>query len=120
MSNYARGRRGEELASQYLVSQGYIIMQRNYRELWGEVDIVAFRHGVLLFAEVKYRQDLTKGHPAEAITPRKLSRLRKAVAMYLASGEGPPFTALKFNAICIIELPGQAPQLEVFEDILGP
>ncbi|MBT9133911.1 MAG: hypothetical protein DDT37_00724 [Firmicutes bacterium] len=120
MSNRSRGQRGEELAAQYLVSQGYAIVCRNYRGERGEIDLIAFRHGLLLFAEVKYRQDLTQGHPAEAITLRKLARLRRTVVEYLASGEGPPFTALKFNAICIIELPGQAPQLELFEDILGP
>ncbi|MBT9154670.1 MAG: hypothetical protein DDT39_01349 [Firmicutes bacterium] len=72
MSNRSRGQRGEELAAQYLVSQGYAIVCRNYRGERGEIDLIAFRHGLLLFAEVKYRQDLTQGHPAEAITLRKL------------------------------------------------
>ena len=120
MSSRGLGRRGEELAAQYLTAQGYTIVRRNYRAPRGEIDIIASRDGVLLFVEVKYRQDLTQGHPAEAITPRKIARLRQAVGAYLASGDAPPFSALKFDAVCIIEFLGQRPQLELFENILGP
>jgi len=120
VSSRAVGKRGEELAAQYLAERGYKILFRNYRGSRGEIDLIAMRGGTLLFVEVKYRRDLDQGHPAEAITPRKLAHFRSAVTEFLLSGEAPPFTSLKFDAVCIIELPGQPPSIELFEHILGP
>lgn len=120
MSSRAVGKRGEELAGQYLTERGYKILVRNYHGSRGEIDLIAMRGGTLLFVEVKYRRDLEQGHPAEAITPRKLAHFRSAVTEFLLSGEAPPFSALKFDAVCIIEFPGQPPSIELFEHILGP
>jgi len=120
VSSRAVGQRGEELAAQYLTEQGYKILFRNFRGSRGEIDLIAMRGGTLLFVEVKYRRDLDQGHPAEAITPRKLSHFRSAVTEFLMSGEAPPFIGLKFDAICIVELPSQPPSIELFEHILGP
>ena len=120
VSNRAAGKRGEELAGLYLSERGYKILFRNYRGSRGEIDLIVMHGGTLLFVEVKYRRDLDQGHPAEAITPRKLAHFRSAVTEFLLSGEAPPFTSLKFDAVCIIELPGQPPVIELFEHILGP
>lgn len=108
------------LAAAYLRHIGWEIVRMNYMSKGGEVDIIAKRDGRLLFAEVKYRTDMEMGHPAESITRDKLRRIRRAAVSYLQSDACVPHTALKFDAVCIIEAPGTDLILEHIEDILGP
>lgn len=67
---------GEEVAADYLATEGYSIIDRRWRCARGEIDIVVERDGELAFVEVKTRRTLRFGHPLEAITPAKFSRLR--------------------------------------------
>ena len=69
------GRRGEELAAEYLESQGMLIVERNWRCPDGEIDIVALDGDALVIAEVKTRRSLAYGHPFEAVGADKLARL---------------------------------------------
>ncbi|HSL94240.1 MAG TPA: YraN family protein [Bacillota bacterium] len=114
------GGRGETLAADYLRHIGWEILRMNYLSKGGEVDIIARRNGQLLFVEVKYRTDLSLGHPAESITRDKLRRIRRAAVAYLQSDACVPHSAIKFDAICIVEIPGVDLTLEHIEDILGP
>jgi putative endonuclease len=79
------GRRGEELAARYLADAGYTILERNWRCARGEIDIVARSGGELVFVEVKTRAGLAYGHPFEAITARKLSRMRRLAGEWCAA-----------------------------------
>lgn len=77
------GKKGEEIATRYLQSEGYTIVQRNYRaKQYGEVDIIAQKNTLLLFVEVKTRVGNEFGRPEEAITPNKLYELKKMVNYY--------------------------------------
>lgn len=119
MSNRSVGNRGEQLGREYLARQGYHIVDVNFKAPGGEIDVIALRRGVLLFVEVKYRQSLSQGHPAEAITRQKLRRIRAAALAYLNDARCPQHDEIKFDALCILELvPGEV-QIERFEDILG-
>ena len=71
------GRRGEAIAARHLERAGLTIVERNWRCPQGEIDLVARDHGELVFVEVKTRSSVDYGHPLEAITPRKLARLRR-------------------------------------------
>ena len=71
------GRRGEELAAEYLESLGMLIVERNWRCPDGEIDIVALDGDALVIAEVKTRRSLAYGHPFEAVGPDKLARLHR-------------------------------------------
>jgi putative endonuclease len=71
------GRRGENLAADHLIASGYRVLERNWRCTHGEIDIVAFKDGEVVFVEVKTRSSLAFGHPLEAITVAKLARLRR-------------------------------------------
>ncbi|CAH0134482.1 hypothetical protein SRABI83_00310 [Arthrobacter sp. Bi83] len=71
------GRRGEELAAEYLESMGMLIVERNWRCPDGEIDIVALDGDVLVIAEVKTRRSLAYGHPFEAVGAEKLARLHR-------------------------------------------
>ena len=48
------GKLGEDVATKYLIQKGYKIIERNHRQKWGEIDIVATDPvGVLILVEVK-------------------------------------------------------------------
>jgi putative endonuclease len=70
------GQWGESVAAEYLVTEGYRVIDRRWRCARGEIDLIAQREGLLAFVEVKTRRTLKFGHPLEAITPAKFSRLR--------------------------------------------
>lgn len=70
------GRWGETVAGDFLVANGYDVLDRGWRCALGEIDIVARIDGTVSFVEVKTRRTVRYGHPLEAITPAKLARLR--------------------------------------------
>ena len=61
----------EERASEFLMGLGYEILCRNYRNKKGEIDIIAIDNNVLVFVEVKYRQNKSYGYSIEAVNTRK-------------------------------------------------
>lgn len=71
------GRLGEKIASRFLAQNGYRLIFKNFRSPFGEVDIVAIDKDTLVFIEVKTRRGHAYGTPEEAITPRKLNKIRR-------------------------------------------
>lgn len=80
------GQIGENLASRYLESRGYEIVDRNYRKPWGEIDIIAFKDDVCVFVEVKANSKQFKGDfdPELRVDERKLSKIIKTAELYMA------------------------------------
>jgi putative endonuclease len=78
------GRWGEELAREYLVGQGYSIIDANARTPYGEIDLIATQpNGVMIFVEVKTRRSHTYGPPEISVTPTKRAHLLASVQSYL-------------------------------------
>ncbi|HAN20573.1 MAG: hypothetical protein A2Y15_00950 [Clostridiales bacterium GWF2_36_10] len=77
------GRAGEKAACEYLRQNGYKILASNYIAGGGELDIVALKKGVLVFAEVKTRSSDCFGTPAEAVGEKKIACLRSAAAAFI-------------------------------------
>lgn len=103
------GRKAEAAARAYLEMRGFKIIEQNYRRPHCEIDIVASKHNVVHFIEVKYRATDNQGGGLEAITPAKLKQMRRAawtwVEEYKWGGEyvlsavelaGPKFIVLNF------------------------
>ena len=80
---YALGRRGEEIALEYLHRKGYRIEERGYRLFRGEIDIIARDGDTLVFVEVKARATTEFGLPEEAVTPAKQAQIRKIARGFL-------------------------------------
>ncbi len=78
------GRLGEDLAARYLQSQGYRILERNYRCRDGEIDLVAVDGSCLVFVEVRTRRSTRFGTPEESVTPWKKDKLLRAAQSYVA------------------------------------
>ncbi len=81
----ALGERGEEAALTFLSSLGYELLARNYRCPFGEADLVMRDGEVLVFVEVKARQNYLFGLPQEAVDFRKRARLRKIASYFCAT-----------------------------------
>ncbi|NLI03663.1 MAG: YraN family protein [Actinomycetaceae bacterium] len=81
----ALGQWGENTAARYLESEGYVILERNWRTRGGEIDIVAFDpyRDAIVCVEVKTRRTLSHGSPEESVTPEKLGRLRQLLVAWV-------------------------------------
>lgn len=84
MKKYNRnlGDFGECAAAEYLKSEGYEILARNFRAAHGEIDIVARDGGFLVFVEVKTRSSEKYGFPSEAVDYNKRKHMRLAAEEY--------------------------------------
>jgi putative endonuclease len=78
------GALGEQIACEYLVKQGYRVLERNVLKPWGELDIIAKQSdGTLVFVEVKAmvgRNGELK--PEDNLTRAKLQKLQKTALLY--------------------------------------
>ena len=97
----AVGRYGERVAADYLLDQGWQLLDRNWRGRDGELDIVALQGNALVVVEVKTRRGLGFGHPAEAVTDRKLARLRRLTAQWLAAHDTHP-GSIRIDVIAVL------------------
>jgi len=77
------GKKSESLAANYLKLSGYRILERNYRNQIGEIDIIAKEGPVLVFVEVKARHTRRYGSPKQAVTPAKQAKISKTAMAYL-------------------------------------
>ena len=65
------GMQGEALACRHLEEQGFAILKTNWRRGKNEVDIIAYKEGLIVFAEVKTRSNLQYGNPEEFVDRKK-------------------------------------------------
>ncbi|MEN9715941.1 MAG: hypothetical protein RJA35_1408 [Actinomycetota bacterium] len=100
------GKYGEDRACEYLLTQGYQILDRNFQTTDGELDIVGMIGGSLVFIEVKTRTSYSAGSPLEAITHQKLSRQRKLAAIW-CSKRHVSNVQVRFDAIGVLVIRGR-------------
>ena len=74
-NNNKKGIVGEKIATKYLISKGYKILDRNYRTKIGEIDIIALKDDLLVFVEVKSRTNINYGYPYEAVNWKKQDKI---------------------------------------------
>lgn len=83
------GDRGEDLAARYLERCGWIVLERNWRCRYGEIDLVCREpDGTVVICEVKARTGRGYGGPLEAITQAKARRLRHLTAAWAREHPG--------------------------------
>lgn len=79
------GKKGEQLAVAYLLEKGYKILEKNYRYLKAEVDIIAQQENTLAVVEVKTRSSDVFGNPQDFVNPKKIKLLVSAIDAYVTS-----------------------------------
>lgn len=78
-----RGKRGEDIAAQYIIDKGYTILERNARSPYGEIDIIAYDNEYILFIEVKQRNNHAIDRPAAWVDQKKQNKILKTAYEWL-------------------------------------
>lgn len=108
------GDRGERAAVRFLKRKGYRILARQYRNSFGEIDIIALDGQRVVFAEVKTRQSTAAGRPFEAVDQRKQQKLTKLALVWLKKHRRLEQTA-RFDVLSVVWPPqAKQPQIEHF------
>ena len=107
------GKKGEQLAVNFLVKNGYGIVERNYRFDKAEVDIIAKKDNVLAIIEVKTRSTNDFGNPQDFVKPKQIQRLVKAVNEYVI--ENDLDVEVRFDIVAIVK-DGKSFEIEHLKD----
>ncbi len=108
------GIKGEQLAAEFLLNKGYIIIERNWRAGKKEVDIIAFKDNVLAVIEIKTRSSNDLLFPEEAVNRKKKDNLRAAAAVFVS--DKPQYINIRYDIISVLMEFGTAKEIIHFEE----
>lgn len=83
LSAIQRGRQYEDLGLRFLLGQGLVMLERNYRCKWGELDLLMQEQGTLVVVEVRFRKNNRYGSASESVTASKQARIIAATKHYI-------------------------------------
>ncbi len=89
MSEKNFGDFGERIAEKYLTQRSHVVIKKNYRTRYGEVDLICTKDDVTIFVEVKTRRSGLFGYPEDAISKKKMRRLVVTATHYMVNRYGP-------------------------------
>lgn len=92
----------ENMAAVFLEQQGFLILERNYHDRRGEIDLIARDGRYLVFVEVKYRKNSRMGYPEEAVGCKKQQHIRHTAEYYLYSHRYCGDTPCRFDVVSIL------------------
>ena len=98
------GKKGEQLAVNFLIENNYNIVERNYRFEKAEVDIIAQKENILAIVEVKTRSSIDFGNPQDFVKPKQIKNLVKAVDEYVTANDLD--VEVRFDIIAIVKEKG--------------
>lgn len=102
LTRQQKGRLGEEAACDWLREHDYQILRQNWRCRSGEIDIVAFHEGMIIFIEVRSRSGTGKyGTPQESVDIRKMQQVRATSSVYLQM-TGETNHQIRFDVIAVM------------------
>jgi putative endonuclease len=97
------GKKGEDAACEFLIDLGYTILERNWRNKFEEIDIIARDGEMLVIAEVKTRSSISFGNPELSVGLRKQRLLVNAAEAYIVKHNSDLET--RFDILSVIMLP---------------
>lgn len=92
------GRAAERVAERFLLQHGYRLITRNYHCRRGEIDLIAYHGGTLVFIEVRYRRQGT-ATAAASVDQHKMRRIVAAAGNYLR--RYPIEASCRFDVVCL-------------------
>ena len=96
---------GENLAQSFLLSKGYMILEKNFRyrleNVYGEIDLIAKEHDYICFIEVKTRFGNIYSNPSESVTKKKQRKITNIAQIYLLKKKLTRYNA-RFDVIELI------------------
>lgn len=101
-NNRNKGTEYEQIAGEYLKTQGVEILKYNFKGLRSEVDIIGKDKDTIIFVEVKYRKNADYGLPYDSVDNRKRARIRLAAKEYLLKNGLHDGISCRFDVISIM------------------
>ncbi len=109
------GEAGEKIAVKYLRQKGYRILEQNYRNRLGEIDIVAMEQRTIVFVEVKTRRNTRYGNPKYSVTPKKQLKISMVALQYLKE-QNITGQRARFDVVSIIQPHGGTRTIELVQN----
>ncbi|OCG26092.1 YraN family protein [Gilliamella sp. wkB108] len=85
VNNQRIGKHYENIACQYLIEQGLILLAQNYQYHLGELDLVMLDKACYVFVEVRYRKNANFGDAQTTITPSKQAKIKQTAQIWMMS-----------------------------------
>jgi putative endonuclease len=109
------GKKGEEMGNDYLLTNGYNILETNWRHSHWEVDVIAFKNNTLHFIEIKTRRGKKFGLPEEKVGTKKIRYLINAAEQYLYLN--PQWKRIQFDILSINLTENETAEYFFIEDV---
>ena len=109
------GQAGEDAAVVFLEREGYQILRRNFRNKFGEIDIIAKDRDTVCFIEVKTRKSEAYGLPFESVTKSKQRKIIYVALSYL-NAQGREEANVRFDVVSVILGDEEGPQIEIIKN----
>jgi putative endonuclease len=105
-NTHVKGVIGEQIAMKYLVKSGFLIVDKNFRKRWGEIDIIAKKDNIYHFFEVKSILDLAytasdSHRPEDNVSGWKTHKIARMIETYLYEKLGKTGDIFHFHVICV-------------------
>ena len=114
------GDKGEQTAAKFLKQRGYKIIAKQYKNQFGEIDLVCRHEGVLVFVEVKTRRSSKSGRPEEAVDAHKQRQITRTALAYLKKN-GLLESPARFDVVSIVWAEeGNDPEIRLFQNAFEP
>ena len=101
MKNKMLGQYGESLAARFLENKGHRILEKNFKNKIGEIDLITKDGAVVCFIEVKTRRSLSCGMPYESVHQHKQRKLIQVALSYLKYKFGTVDVSSRFDVVSI-------------------
>lgn len=124
INNRKTGNKGEQIAADFLANKGYEILEQNYRNKWGEVDIVVRKsetrnmklETIVVFVEVKTKTEEIYGEPWEMINKHKLKQIMQMGHLWCM--ENHYHGLLRIDVVGVwLDMSGEVARVEHWENV---
>lgn len=112
-NNQTIGRKGEEIATHFLLTQDYEILEKNWTTGHKEIDIICRKENIFIFVEVKTRKNSKMGMPEESINHKKIEAVTEAARIYLYDKS---YKDIRFDVISILLTNPEKPEILHIKD----
>ena len=114
--NLETGKRGEDIAREFLEKKGYEIVVQNYKTRYGEIDLVGRKGGELVITEVRTKIGENFATPEESLTKKKIKKVWLNALAYVSKNNWQG--NYRVDAVCIVlKFNGEVERLEHYENI---
>lgn len=102
--NFMKGKNGERIAKDYLINDGYNLVEMNYKNNIGEIDLILTQNDTLVFTEVKLKVGDRFGFPEEMINKRKINQIKRVAESFICFEKdvSEKYKKYRIDAICIV------------------